>query len=98
MDTGAQLLRPEGLRRLLSLESDAIVSVTERLYDAHGSIYAQFGLHGREVCHDDLAFHLEFLRPVLEFGLMQQMVDYLVWLGSVLESRGVPSSHLALSL
>jgi methanogenic corrinoid protein MtbC1 len=77
---------------------DAVAAVTERLYDAHGSVYAQFGPRGREVCREDLSFHLEFLRPVLEFGLMQQMVDYLVWLGSVLETRGVPSSHLALSL
>lgn len=98
MDIGAQLLRPEGLRRFRSLESDAIAAVTDQLYDAHGSVYAQFGPRGREACHDDLAFHLEFLRPVLEFGLMQQMVDYLVWLGSVLETRAVPSSHLALSL
>ncbi len=98
MDAGAQLLRPEGLQRFRSLQSDAIAAVTERLYDAHGSVYAQFGPRGREVCRDDLAFHLEFLRPVLEFGLMQQMVDYLVWLGSVLETRAVPSSHLALSL
>jgi methanogenic corrinoid protein MtbC1 len=98
MDTGPQLLPPEGLRRFRSLESGAIAAVTDRLYDAHGSVFAQFGQRGREVCRDDLAFHLEFLRPVLEFGLMQQMVDYLVWLGSVLESRAVPSSHLALSL
>jgi len=98
MDAGAQILRPEGLQRFRSLQSDAIAAVTERLYDAHGSVYAQFGPHGREVCREDLSFHLEFLRPVLEFGLMQQMVDYLVWLGSVLETRAVPSSHLALSL
>ncbi len=98
MDAGAQLLRPEGLQRFRSLESDAIAAVTDQLYNEHGSVYAQFGPRGREACRDDLAFHLEFLRPVLEFGLMQQMVDYLVWLGSVLESRAVPSSHLALSL
>jgi methanogenic corrinoid protein MtbC1 len=98
MDAGAQPLRPEGLQRFRSLQSDAIAAVTERLYNAHGSVYAQFGPRGREVCREDLSFHLEFLRPVLEFGLMQQMVDYLVWLGSVLETRAVPSSHLALSL
>jgi MerR family transcriptional regulator, light-induced transcriptional regulator len=98
MDSAAQPVRTEGLQRFRSLESEAIAAVTERLYDAHGSVYAQYGCRGREVCHNDLAFHLEFLRPVLEFGLQQQMVDYLVWLGSLLESRAVPSSHLALSL
>ena len=98
MDTGARSLRPEGLQRFRSLEREAIASVTRRLYDAHGPVYAQFGPRGREACHEDLALHLEFLRPVLEFGLMQPMVDYLVWLGSVLESRAIPASHLALSL
>ncbi|MHB8883899.1 MAG: cobalamin B12-binding domain-containing protein [Methylovirgula sp.] len=97
MDTGA-CLRPDGLLQFRNLESDAIAAVSSRLYDAHGSVYAQFGAHGREICREDLAFHLEFLRPVLEFGLMQPMVDYLAWLGSVLETRAVPSSHLALSL
>lgn len=98
MNAGVQPLRSEGLQRFRSLQPDAIAAVTERLYDAHGSLYAQFGQHGRDACHEDLAFHLEFLRPVLEFGLLQQMVDYLVWLGSVLQSRAIPSSHLAISL
>jgi len=98
MGDGGQRLQPEGLQRFLQLKPDAIAAVTERLYDAHGSVYAQFGPHGRAACRQDLSFHLEFLQGVLEFGIMQPMVDYLVWLGSVLEARAVSSSHLALSL
>ncbi len=43
-------------------------------------------------------FHLEFLRPALEFGVLQPMVDYLAWLSSVLSARAIPIEHLALSL
>ncbi len=98
MGDGGQRLQPDGLQRFLQLKPDAIDAVTERLYDAHGSVYAQFGPHGRAACRQDLSFHLEFLQGVLEFGFMQPMVDYLVWLDSVLEARAIPSSHLGLSL
>jgi MerR family transcriptional regulator, light-induced transcriptional regulator len=49
-------------------------------------------------CREDLAFHLEFLQPVLEFGLLQPMVDYLCWLGSVLAARTIPADHIVRSL
>ena len=91
-------LGSEGLRTFRLLQTDAVNAVTERLYAAHGSIYAQFGDRGRAACREDLAFHLEFLRPVLEFGLLQPMVDYLCWLNSVLNARAIPADHIAQSL
>lgn len=45
-----------------------------------------------------MGYHLEFLRPALEFGLIQPMVDYLRWLATVLAARDVPADHLPLSL
>jgi methylmalonyl-CoA mutase cobalamin-binding domain/chain len=98
MDVGLTVLGPEGLARFQLLRADAVNSVTERIYATHGSAYVQSGPRGREMCREDLAFHLEFLRPVLEFGLLQPMVDYLSWLGSVLAARSIPVEHLALSL
>jgi MerR family transcriptional regulator, light-induced transcriptional regulator len=98
MDNGPIILRPEGLQRFQALHAEAIGAVTERLYATHGSLYAQFGSRGRDACREDLSFHLEFLRPVLEFGVLQPMVDYLVWLGSVLAARAIPAEHLVLSL
>jgi methanogenic corrinoid protein MtbC1 len=82
----------------VALRAEAIGVVTERFYAKHGSVYAQYGPRGREACREDLAFHLDFLRPVLEFGLLRPMVDYLVWLSSVLGSRAIPVDHLGLSL
>lgn len=98
IDAGLSTLDMEGLQRFKALLADAVSSVTDRFYTTHGSAYAEFGERGREACREDLAFHLEFLRPVLEFGLLQPMVDYLRWLESTLSARSIPTGHLALSL
>ena len=100
MDTHDQLqvLTPSGLQHFLGLQTDAASAVTRRFYATHGSLYARFGDRGQEACREDLTFHLEFLRPVLEFGFLQPMVDYLCWFGSVLAGRGIPAEHLAQSL
>ena len=96
MDTPA--LSPAGLRQYLELQAAAISSVTERFFLTHGAIYTRFGQRGRDACREDLTFHLEFLRPVLEFGITRPMVTYLRWLSMVLTARDVPVQHLAQSL
>jgi methanogenic corrinoid protein MtbC1 len=98
MDALLRTLRSEGLRQFLALQDEAVTAVTERLYAERGPAFEEFGQRGREACRQDLAYHLEFLRPVLEFGLLQPLVDYLRWLGSVLAARAIPAEHLALSL
>lgn len=80
------------------MRAAAIAAVTERFYRDYGGAYSQFGQRGREACREDLGYHLEFLRPALEFGLIQPMVDYLRWLATVLATRDVPADHLPLSL
>lgn len=98
-ETGlVKTLSAQGLKQFVSLQSDAVDVVTERFYQTHAALYERFGERGRDFCREDLVFHLEFMRPVLEFGLLQSMVDYLRWLDEVLTSRGVPSEHLAQSL
>jgi MerR family transcriptional regulator, light-induced transcriptional regulator len=97
-DARLKALGADGLRRFHALEPDAVSVVTERFYTTLGSTYAKFGPRGRDACREDLAFHLEFLQPVLEFGLLAPMVDYLRWLASVLAARSIPAEHLARSL
>lgn len=91
-------LSKDGLRRFAELRSDAISTVTGRFYEVHASVYAQFGERGKQAYRDDLGFHPEFLRPVLEFGLVAPMVDYLRWLAGVLSTRDIPAEHLPRSL
>lgn len=98
MDAGLTPLGADGLRRFRSLKTDAVYVVTERFYALYGSAYQHFGERGQEACREDVAFHLEFLEPVIEFGLLQPMVDYLHWLASVLAARAVPVEHVTLSL
>jgi hypothetical protein len=98
IDAGLTVLGPQGLARFQMLQADAVGAVTERFYATHGLTYARSGPRGRDACREDLALHLQFLRPALEFGLLQPMVDYLCWLGSVLAARAIPAEHVALSL
>lgn len=98
MNIDGPILGASGLERFQELRTSAIDAVTQRFYTSHAEVYAQFGPKGRESCREDLAFHLEFLRPVLEFGIIQPMVEYLRWLASVLATREIPSEHLPLSL
>jgi MerR family transcriptional regulator, light-induced transcriptional regulator len=98
MDGEMKTLGAQGLLSFQALQADAVDAVTARFYSTHGSVYEQYGPRGRAACREDLGFHLEFLRPVLEFGMLSPMVDYLCWLGSVLEARAVPVKHVALSL
>ena len=91
-------LAAEGLAQFQLLRDDAVRAVAERFHATYAAEYERFGARGREATREDLAFHLEFLRPVLEFGLLQSMVDYLRWTDGVLAARAVPVAHLALSI
>lgn len=98
MDTNVVILGSEGLRRFAAQRTLAVESVTARFYQEHSSLYAELGEGGRAACSEDLGHLLEFLQPVIEFGLYAPMVEYLRWLAAVLEARGIPSADLALSL
>ena len=98
MDSELAALSPEGQQQFQSLRDQATSVVSERFYAEHAALYERFGASGRDACKDDLGFHLEFLCPVLELGILQPMVSYLLWLDSVLVARSNPSEHLAVSL
>jgi methanogenic corrinoid protein MtbC1 len=96
--TPPEILGKAGLALFGSLETDAVAAVTAQLFGAHAATFAPFGARGREVCQDVLGFSLQFLRPVLESGHTQQMVDYLVWVSGALQGYGIPPSQLRQSL
>jgi MerR family transcriptional regulator, light-induced transcriptional regulator len=98
VQTQLKTLSPAGLQRFMSLRDAAIGVVAERFYLEHSASYERFGSAGRDACREDFAFHLDFLRPVLEFGLPQPMVDYMAWLNSVLTARALPTNCLVDSL
>jgi MerR family transcriptional regulator, light-induced transcriptional regulator len=98
MSERTAVLDRDGLARFQALRGDAVAAVTDRFYEEYPALYSRFGPAGRRACSQDLTFHLEFLGPVLEYGLLMPMVDYLCWLDGVLGARGIPTEHLGLSL
>ncbi len=94
----APIATPEGLRRFLSLNGEAVDAVVGRFDQSSSTSYGRFGDRGRAACREDIIYHLEFLRPALEFGILRPFVDYVRWLSAVLAARGIPANHLALSL
>ena len=97
MDQALQTLDADALMRFQRLQTAAVSAVTERFYAVHSAAYERFGETGRDACRSDLAFHLEFLRPVLQFGMLKPMVaDAFLLAGWDIQYLGanVPTSEL----
>ncbi len=92
------LLNSPGMQRFSELQPIAVNTLAARILRDPAFPYAQLGSGGPQACHDDLSFHLEFLRGVLECGLSQTMVEYLLWFKDVLTVRGLPTEHIVTTL
>jgi methanogenic corrinoid protein MtbC1 len=86
------------LRRFDALRTEAADAVALRFDGTYEGFDEERRQRSRTACREDIAFTLEFLRPVLEFGLAQPMVDYLRWLASLLAARGIVPGHVEQSL
>lgn len=98
MNFATATLDTEGLKHFQTLRSAAIDELFERFYKVNDTIYDSYGERGNDLCREDLDLLLEFLRPSLEFGIIQPMVNYLCWLQSLLVNSNITTHHLALSL
>jgi methanogenic corrinoid protein MtbC1 len=85
-----------GLQRFRALQGAAVSTVTERLFPSER--LQPEDVAPRDEHHQFLAMHLEFLQPVLEFGLLAPMVEYLRWFDSMCNARDIPAEQLARSL
>lgn len=72
--------------------------VTDAIYAKYGDALARFGAHGRQVCHQDVLHHLDYLASALALDSPAPFVQYALWLRDVLGGRGVPVAHLDYSL
>ncbi len=98
MNAVSHALTPKGLEQFKQLHHTAVETITAQFYAAHGAEYARFGERGRKACREDIEFHLNFLRPVLELGDLQPYTDYLRWFDEVLTARNIPTEHIAETL
>ncbi len=81
------------LARFSALRDTATRHAVDASEQAFPEIYAHFGPSGRQACLDDVALHLDFLRPVLETGDLAPFVAYLRWLRRVLRARAACQPH-----
>lgn len=87
-------LSPAALADFDALRARAIEGVSEHFYAVAGQEFAHFGEAGKKHCRDDIGFHLDFLRPVLDTGDVEPYIDYLRWFTEVLAFRNIPSKHI----
>lgn len=81
-----------------NLATVAVEEVTRRIYANHPELLQRFGEKGKAACREDIHHHLEYLGASLYGEDGGPFREYVLWLASVLESRGVPGSHLLESL
>lgn len=89
---------PEVLTRFAALREAAVCYAVAASETSDPEIHARFGVRGRAACAEDIAYHLDFLRPALETGDVTPFVGYLAWLVQVLKSRGVPHQSVLRSV
>ncbi|WP_300340376.1 cobalamin B12-binding domain-containing protein [Accumulibacter sp.] len=88
----------ETIERFVALRDAAIAHATAASVSAWPELFARRGPRAREACAEDIAFHLDFLRPTLETGDLSAFTAYLGWLAQVLSARGIPDASLTRSL
>ncbi|MFZ2972403.1 MAG: cobalamin-dependent protein [Ferribacterium limneticum] len=91
-------LSPAALDTYDRLRDEAVDAVANAFHARLGADAGQLDAVRRQACRTDIAFHLEFLRPILETGLLQAYVDYLKWLSDVFIARNIPCDHIGVVL
>jgi len=76
----------------------AVRWVADALYRRHSQVLSLRGVRGRQHTEQDIADFVEFLGAALTTGAPVFFTDYVRWLATVMESRGVPVQMLDESL
>jgi len=88
----------QAVEALESLADDAIRWVADEIYLRNATVLSLRGAKGRLHTQQDLKYHLEFLSGALATDTSAFFTDYVCWLATVLETRGVPVTLLDISL
>ena len=91
-------IRRRASQAVAELADQAVIQVTDSIYRRYGDLLAVRGAKGRLHTEQDLRYHVEFLSGALTTGAPVFFTDYVRWLATVLESRGVPTQTLGESL
>ncbi|MBF0265200.1 MAG: cobalamin-dependent protein [Gammaproteobacteria bacterium] len=66
--------------------------ITQQYFDKHPPINAAQKLRLSQLCQEDIAHHLDFLKNALHLGKGQLFIDYIIWLKSVLNGRNLDTT------
>lgn len=68
--------------------------VTEMLFDRHPELDERYGEKGRQKCHDDTVYHLDYLEQAVRVDSKELFNNYLDWARTMLRERDIPKSDL----
>jgi methanogenic corrinoid protein MtbC1 len=88
----------EGGLEIRDRNQAAVCWVADALYQRHSQALTLRGARGRQHTEQDIAYQVEFLAAALTTGAPVFFTDYVRWVATVLESRGVPVQMLDESL
>lgn len=73
---------------------ETAVAITEEHFARQPEAVARYGAIGRQRCHEDARFHLQYLATALEASSDAMFLDYIGWTKVVLARRNVPERDL----
>lgn len=68
--------------------------VTELHFRENPELEERYGDKGRQKCHDDVIYHLNYLVEAIGVGNINLFTNYLEWADIMLRERGIPVSDL----
>jgi MerR family transcriptional regulator, light-induced transcriptional regulator len=63
-------------------------------FDRNPGLLKRYGSAGKERCHEDAVFHLDFLTEALKMEHRGMYANYILWAAAMLENRNVTKSDL----
>jgi methanogenic corrinoid protein MtbC1 len=69
-------------------------AVSDELFLKHPEWLDRYGERGRQICRDDISFHIQFLAGAIEAGSPEAFADYALWTRRMLGARGLADDSL----
>ena len=83
------LYGPRAASHLIRDRTELARAVTARLYQESPDLLERHGERGREKCLQDMHYNIDHLIPAVDLEQPYMFAQYVVWLDSMLRSRGV---------
>lgn len=68
--------------------------ITSLHFEHNPNLTIRYGEGGRNRCHKDAVYHLQFLTEALTMNLPGMYANYILWVAAMLKSRNIPETDL----